>query len=174
MIAARRQSAGRAVVPPIREDLGYGMAARTGLRRAARVNLYNAPTSLFRFVVEHCKKPGPPCIVNRLRQHPQALLHFLVIHMESLIGAGDVVNHYLDAGQRELGRSQSGATAPAGPPQGALLSHQDLSLSGGALGLVVGTLALRRRTHFFSRIAAEGQTAPDSRLASRFRGARSR
>src|SRR4051812_31114186 len=69
MIATGRQSASTASVPTIRKGLLHARLARAGLRRAARVNLHQPPTSLFRFVGEHRDELGPSRIVNGLRQH---------------------------------------------------------------------------------------------------------
>src|ERR1035438_2389671 len=69
MIATSRQSASRAIVPPICKGLWHSLPTHSFLRRAARVNPYNSSTGAFSLVDQHCNEHRPSRIVNGLRQH---------------------------------------------------------------------------------------------------------
>src|SRR3990167_8343561 len=66
MIATNRQPALRTLVPALLQCFRYGCAARTALRSAVGVNLYQCPTGPFCLVGQLSKETTPSCIINRL------------------------------------------------------------------------------------------------------------
>jgi hypothetical protein len=70
MISTRRQTASEASVPTILKGLGHARSAETRLTGSARVNLDELATGACSLVRDESQKLRPPCIVDRLGQHP--------------------------------------------------------------------------------------------------------
>src|ERR1035441_1670752 len=151
MIATSRQSANRAIVPPIREGLRHALATQARLRRSARINPDQLPTGAFSLVGKHCNEHRPSRIVNGLRQHSGAQsLHVQILDgnhavlidqlpREFMLKVGPLVHHVYVGPLEQLHSLASPIASLLSPRHFALASPQ----TGLRVPVVPGVLNLR-------------------------------